>query len=524
MKRSALIHPFLFALVSVLFLYFSTSAYISPLEMGRPVLFLFFLLTLVIFPAYKITKNWDWAGIILTIFVFGFYCEETIFIILFLSSASTIIIWLLYLRLRRKAQDIRQITFLLNFLSFILLLGGALNLLFLLLDVPYSFYQKNILTNERTEITVLKSPPIKPDIYYIILDGYARSDILKELYNFDNSEFISTLQEKNFIVPSDNLSNYHRTLLSIPSTLNMDYIQTLTNNLEETRFGWLMASLNNYSQSRVVLEKIGYKTVSISVDWTITNNKTTDIYYQPYSIQISEFEKHILDVSALKILLPLIDKLAFLPSLDTHRELILYNFESLAQISTFPEPKFIFAHIIAPHPPFVFDKDGNHVDPSKSFSSDAEGFVTVAKRAGLETEEEIHAAYREGYIEQVEFLNKQVIQVVDDILQNSETPPIIIFQADHGSGMLTDFRSSEKTCLHERFSPFAAYYLPNIDQNAIPADITPVNLFRIIFNEYFDANLPLLENAYYFSKDPFYVYELEEISLQKIKQPCKTQP
>ena len=381
-----------------------------------------------------------------------------------------------------------------------------------------------MLTNERTPIAALKSDSVSPDIYYIILDGYARSDVLEDLYAFDNSGFINYLQEEGFIVPSDNHSNYPKTSLSIPSTLNMNYIQTLAPGLEKSHFWWLMSPLINYSQTRVMLEKIGYETVSLSVDWTITNNKTTDIYYQPSFFQISEFENHLLHNTSLTLMRPLLDKIAYIPTSNSaHREMVLYNFERLAQIPELPGSKFIFAHILSPHPPFVFDKDGKNANSSKSFSfNDGEGFINGDDN--FDTPKQRNEIYREGYIEQVQFINKRLKDIIDEILQNSDNHPIIIIQADHGPGLLTDFRSSDKTCLFERFSPFAAYYLPGIDRNAIPPDITPVNIFRIVFNKYFDTDLPLLENYYYFSKDAFFVYEMEDIPLQRIEAPCKIHP
>jgi hypothetical protein len=78
--------------------------------------------------------------------------------------------------------------------------------------------------------------------------------------------------------------------------------------------------------------------------------------------------------------------------------------------------------------------------------------------------------------------------------------------------MLTDFTSSENTCLEERFSIFAAFYLPGLEDNPIPDDITPVNLFRIIFNEYFSTELPLLENVSYYYKNTVYIYMVEDIT------------
>jgi len=122
--------------------------------------------------------------------------------------------------------------------------------------------------------------------------------------------------------------------------------------------------------------------------------------------------------------------------------------------------------------------------------------------------------YSELYAGQMHFVNRQLEWVVDDILKTSKEPPIIILQADHGPGILTDFNSIEDTCLPGRFSQFSAYYLPGLDPETLPDDITPVNLFRIIFNEYFDTGLPLLENAYYWPRYDLAIYDMEDVTDQ----------
>ena len=67
-----------------------------------------------------------------------------------------------------------------------------------------------------------------PDIYYIILDEYAGADSLEKNFNFDNIEFISALSKRGFFMPSNSYSNYPYTLLSIPSILNMQYLNFLS--------------------------------------------------------------------------------------------------------------------------------------------------------------------------------------------------------------------------------------------------------------------------------------------------------
>jgi len=185
-----------------------------------------------------------------------------------------------------------------------------------------------------------------------------------------------------------------------------------------------------------------------------------------------------------------------------------HSFASLTEIPQTPGPKFIFAHILAPHPPFVFDEDGNPVNPPGYFTTNDANTFYGSKED-----------YKNGYIGQVKFLNGQMQTVVDAILKQSKTPPIIIIQADHGSGLLTDFSSAENTCIKERFSPFAAYYLPGMKPGAIPSNITPVNLFRFIFNLYFHANLPILENKQYYYKDTIFLYRSVDVT-SRIDDEC----
>ena len=59
------------------------------------------------------------------------------------------------------------------------------------------------------------------------LDGYARADILAELYAFDNSDFLNFLQDQGFRIASESTSNYIQTHLSMSSALNMSYLDDI---------------------------------------------------------------------------------------------------------------------------------------------------------------------------------------------------------------------------------------------------------------------------------------------------------
>ena len=67
-----------------------------------------------------------------------------------------------------------------------------------------------------------------PNVYYIILDEYASSKVLKDIFDFDNQDFISQLNARGFHVTENSHSNYASTILSLTSSLNMEYVNYLT--------------------------------------------------------------------------------------------------------------------------------------------------------------------------------------------------------------------------------------------------------------------------------------------------------
>jgi len=508
MRRFFLLTPFLFTLAFVLFTNYWVVRLVSIDQLIRLLLVLWLLLGLLFYPAYLLTRNWEWASVLLTIFVFGFYFSRSFFMLVGSTALIVVIIWQSYFRLRGFTVRFSQLSFLLNGIAvFVIAFSLYLNIRSFA-AVPWLTYLDSVKRARNYSIEIPSSPAPKPDIYYIVLDGYLRSDMLEELYGYDNAQFTGYLQERGFIIPSDVHSNYSKTAVSVPSTLNMDYVDSFSPGLEDSHFWWLMKPFIDHSRVRSVLESQGYQSVSLGTDWGVTDNDTTDIYLQPYPIMLTDFETYFLGDTPFRYIQPALENIASVSTFDAHRNIINHSFHSLMDIPEIPGPKFIFAHITAPHPPFVFDQNGNPIDPPVAFSfNDANDFYGSP------------GEYRKGYIGQVKFVNTQLRLVVDAILKKSKNPPIIIIQADHGSGLLTDFTSAENTCIKERFSPFAAYYLPGTDQGAVPSDLTPVNLFRIIFNQYFDARLPLLENRHYYYRDTIYLYRQVDVT-SRIDEDC----
>lgn len=508
MKRRFLFIPFLFIFASLLQLGYISSHVVSPDQILRPLIGLWLLAGLLILPAYWLTRDWHWAVILLTIVVLGFASSSNFFSTVVAFLAIVGVCWLAFVYLKRTKLQLMHFMY--------ILAGGSLfftaNAVFLegamLARIPWIRYRQAQMDARSYSLSSFSSPSVKRDIYYIVMDGYARSDILQDMFAFDNAAFVNYLQEKGFVVPASSHSNYPATPLSIASTLNMDYIQSLAPALDELPHRWLMAPFIDHSRIRSLLESQGYQTISLSTNWTITDNVTTDRYLHPFPIMLTDFEGFVMDFTPLGSLEPILTGFASVPTPKSHREIIQYNFATLSEIPDLPGPKFIFAHIISPHPPFVFDSAGQPLGSSHPFTfQDANEFPGSWKE------------YREQYVGQVQFVNRQLQETIDAILAGSELPPIIILQADHGSGMLTDLASPEHTCIRERFSPFAAYYLPGIRHEAIPSDISTVNLFRIVLNEYFEAQLPLLESKQYFYKTMQSYYDFEDVTA-RLRDAC----
>ena len=92
-----------------------------------------------------------------------------------------------------------------------------------------------------------------------------------------------------------------------------------------------------------------------------------------------------------------------------------------------------------------------------------------------------------------------MLEAVDKILAASERTPVIILHGDHGPGSRHDSESLENTDVRERYSIFYAALLPDGGNEDLYPSVTPVNGFRIVFNRYFGADLPLLEDRRYFN-------------------------
>jgi hypothetical protein len=357
---------------------------------------------------------------------------------------------------------------------------------------------------EATPTIVGEASGEPPDVYYIILDGYGRADVLETIYGISGDEFVEGLQDLGFYVAPESHSNYGQTSLSLASSLNLDYLDFLTEEVGPTNPDRIpLARLIHFSRVRRFLEAQGYRTVAFASGYRVTELGGTDVFLRPPLGAVNGFETLLLETSAVVAGYDLVDALGGprpFPGFEAHREIVLYALEELPEVAETEGPKFVFVHIVGPHPPFVFGANGERILHNYNYSfRDGDAFPGTREQ------------YLEGYRDQVTYLSGRVLEVLRLIVERSATRPVILLQADHGPGSRLDWASPEESDLGERFSILNAYLLPGVEDPGLYPEITPVNSFRVVLNAYFGAQLELLPDRSYFAywDRPYEFVEIE---------------
>ncbi|CAH0993185.1 hypothetical protein SIN8267_03326 [Sinobacterium norvegicum] len=314
------------------------------------------------------------------------------------------------------------------------------------------------------------------DIYYIILDGYARADTLEKHYNFDNSDFLDSLENLGFNTIANARSNYSWTFLSLASSLNMEYlhnmkVKVLQQGKDKSPF---IPHIRNSLVSQE-LKKQGYQFVHIdSTSGPTLTNPYANIEYNCNTSAIqNDFIRVLIEGSAFQIF----NSWASQSLAQCH----LNNFDTLASIpQKVSGKKFVFSHIVMPHHPYLFDKDGN-----------------ILREANLSDQFEFQKRLwsdREGYKEQLQFVNKKIAEVIASILQNSQKTPIIILQSDHGPQLINQRGERDRDYYDGRSAILMSILAPNNEEINFTS---PVNLFRYILNPNEQKPTSMLEESYY---------------------------
>ena len=461
------IFPFLFASLSVAVVLFFLTRLLLKTNVKAGLAVSVFLVQFFSFGHIaEATKSWKPAGL----------DNELALSIIWVSIAVSTLLFL-----TRTKWELCDVSRILNAIAVTLILISLFNIG---MDTYTTLGAKELAGAEK-DLAAIEDLPTdmkKPDIYYIILDSYPSETNIKTVYGYDNSDFYEDLEKRGFYVASQSHSNYVQTYLSLASSLNMEYINYLAKRLG-TKTDSKKIPLEMLKNNKVAgfLKKNGYTFVHVRSSWIATDyNKHADL--QINSGYGSEFMIIMLQTTGLRLA-----ETWFGMIKDSARAKTLAIFSNIPKVAKLSEPTFTFAHIVPPHPPYFFGADGGLVKRTKF------------KMKGRVWSE------RDKYIDQLKFVNRKVKVMIDKIIADSESPPIIIVQGDHGPASLiyTDkdhgWNNPSQEQLKERTQILSAYYLPGKRRAGLYPSITPVNSFRKIFNAYFDADFKILPDKTYYS-------------------------
>lgn len=455
-----------------------------------------------------ILKNGNKAGLIVSLFFFLLLFYGHIYNVLtsdgseefFLSKTDLLLIFLIlliggisYFVITKRKLD--NATFISNGISFTLLVMVLINIGSYNLET-YSINSNAGVPQNMTLVSQFDQHP--PDVYYILLDGYANKIILKEYFDYDNSKFVDFLTETGFYVPSGYThSNYVSTKFSVPSVLSMNWVEKLVpENLPAQQLDQARYKIIDQNLVMQNFKSLGYEIFSFDSGWWGTRKidiADHNLCENPnVDWRVLKQLKSTTMVSAIEI----VDSKLDTEILNQKRHQIICEFSELKKIrDRIDGPIFVFAHFLAPHPPWVFESDGT---PVKENISEFGDDLILKKQA---------------YISQLEFVNFQVEKVIEILLSKSKSPPIIVIQSDHGTRIVSKEKFNDEDGKYIRVGNFNAFYVPGDAKDYFSEKINSVNTFRIIFNKFYNGTYDLLENKVIFYKNEIKNWEEIEASV-----------
>ena len=204
----------------------------------------------------------------------------------------------------------------------------------------------------------------KRDVYWLVFDRYGSDRALELQYGVKN-DLSAWLEERGFTVLPDSHANYIRTVLSMSSTLAMAPLDELATAMGPDSPD--LAPVNDALQDPIVVARqfkaLGYRYFHVGSWWDPTRiDAAADVELTASTIPgTGDFADALYDASAM----PAIARRLGIPvqsKRDRQYRYSLAGLDALASLRDEPGPKFVQAHVLLPHPPLVFDRDGSFID------------------------------------------------------------------------------------------------------------------------------------------------------------------
>ena len=328
----------------------------------------------------------------------------------------------------------------------------------------------------------------KPDIYYLILDGLGRADVLEEIYEIDVSGFIETLGRDGFIVADRALSPHPMTWLSIPAVFDQEYQAFPGPRGRPATHSQTNRIMAGDSQTHEELAGQGYRFVIA----TESRGQLCNLDLSP----IQELATCLVKGDSLSAAIR--ERLGWLTPLYglANRGLLpgvvsrwlaaedLRWTDGKNQDGTFMAddvlravdsvkkehalvPVFVVAHMMYAHPPYTLD---SNCGPSshETFSPSIDAWDDLV---GLQMG--------------IDCTRQQVLRLIDSVGGDA----VIVLQSDHGPGygslLVGGGTTVEETPIEDlwvRASAFSAVRLPDRCRSQVSDTYAGVNTFRVVFS------------------------------------------
>ena len=475
------IHPFVFSFFFIFLLYVNNLNEVLPSSLVLPIGLVISIIGITVFLSWILKKNFKKISVFVSLVVVLFFTYGHIFMFFdnidfgidlkhrYLLIVYAIIFVVSLILIKSKING-KSFTPILNATALVMLLSITISL-------PYSDVFNNDV-NELSDESLVFDNEYRPDIYYIILDEYAGQKTLKNYFSFDNDRFVSVLEDYGFHVLKNSQSNYVQTSYAAPSTMDMQYVQESTKYSNPRDINSVVD--NSYLQNNVMkfLNQNNYKTIyiygGILEEIDIANENLCG------ENAITDFHTMLTQTTMLWI----IQKYQFINDINQIRFCAFDELNLVGENND--EPIFVFAHIKLPHDPFTISSDGQTLTPQK---------IDLGMGS---------AGNKIGYIHQLEFSNKKIVELLPNIFSDNESV-VIIIQSDHGvrfdlttvSSNSKTFSDSDKEIISRSFNNFSAFYFPDEIYDEIYDEITPINTFRVVFNKLFNTDLEILDDKMY---------------------------
>ena len=491
-KGNLILHPFLISILPIFFL-FSLNVHEVPInDIFLPILIsilITFVSWIILRKIFDGVKGANMLSLFLLLFViYGnlrTILHDTGDANLQLFNSNLILgtiflsIGILGLIFFRRTQENKKINSIFNVIAITIILILIMNVAIFFINNPVGAsqeYFKNIPLIE-------KNLQEKPDVFVFILDEFAGKNQLMMDFNYDLSSFNQSLNEREFHIPKTSLSNYPNTALSMPSLLNMDYLEFLTFDLDEkSKDMRIPLKLRDQNNVMKIFKINGYDVVSFyggldaTGDTSIVNEKLCS-----FGTINTDLRKNFV--------------LTYLP-VSFFNDIFLANFqnEKLQCVFSYIEnyktknsqPTYHHIHIRLPHHPFIYDSEGN--------------FLSY----------EVKADDKDAYLQQLIFTEKKVLELVD-ILQKESPESVIMIISDHGYRPDINWAEPSNDDLIRGFNVITSFYFPG-KEFTMDEKISLVNVYRIFFNEYFDYELPILADKqfWYNPSNPYIHFDVTD--------------